>query len=117
VSRDLNLSLGDRYINGNSQFQNSNLVSLGGYYRFNDNWAFSFGELYEFQTKILEAQSYQVSRDLSSWVASFGFTLQNNGSGQENLGVVLTFTLKDLPNVRLPMAFSPSSIPGLSGTK
>jgi hypothetical protein len=50
-------------------------------------------------------------------VASFGVSVQDNGSGQKNYGVVLTFTLKDLPNVRLPMAFDPTSIPGLSGAK
>ena len=116
VSRDLNVSLGDRYISGNSQFQNSNLLSVGGYYRIDDNWALSFGEQYEFQTNTLEAQSYQISRDLSSLVASFGVSLQDSG-GKESVGVILTFTLKDLPNIRLPLAVDPNSIPGLSGSK
>ncbi|MEI9897968.1 MAG: hypothetical protein WDN28_29955 [Chthoniobacter sp.] len=116
VSRDLTVSLGERYINGNTQFQNSNLVTMGGYYRINDNWAFSFGEQYEFETSTLEAQTYSISRDLSSWVASFGLTLEDDG-GKQTVGLILTFTLKDLPSVRLPAAFDPSTIAGLGGSK
>jgi len=116
VSRDLTVNMGERYINGNTQFQNSNLVTFGGYYRINDNWAFSFAEQYEFETSTLEAQTYSVSRDLSSWIASFGLSVQDNG-GQQNVGVILTFTLKDLPSVRLPAAFDPSTIAGLGGSK
>ncbi|MEP6673484.1 MAG: LPS assembly protein LptD, partial [Chthoniobacter sp.] len=116
VSRDLTVSLGERYINGNTQFQNSNLATFGGYYRINDNWAFSFGEQYEFETSTLEAQTYSVSRDLSSWIASFGLAIQDNG-GQRQVGLILTFTLKDLPSVRLPATFDPSTIAGLGGSK
>ncbi len=86
----------------------------GGYYRINDNWAFSFGEQYEFETSTLEAQTYQVSRDLSSWVASFGLSLEDDG-GKQNVGVILTFTLKDLPSVRLPVTFDPEHHCGPGG--
>lgn len=116
VSRDLTVNIGERYINGNSQFENSNLVTFGGYYRINENWAFSFGEQYEFETSTLEAQSYQISRDLSSWIASFGLNIEDNG-GKQTVGLILTFTLKDLPSVRLPMNFDPSTIAGLGGSK
>jgi lipopolysaccharide assembly outer membrane protein LptD (OstA) len=115
VNRDLTVHLGERYINGNTQFQNSNLLSLGGYYRINDNWAFSFGEQYEFETSTLEQQTYAISRDLSSWIASFGINIEDNG-GKQNVGVILTFTLKDLPTVRLPVAVDPSTVAGLGGS-
>jgi hypothetical protein len=77
----------------------------------------SVGEQYEFETGTLQAQSYQISRDLSSWVASLGVAVQNNGGGKETYGLILTFTLKDLPNVRLPLAVDPTAIPGLSSSK
>ncbi|HSI12274.1 MAG TPA: LPS assembly protein LptD [Chthoniobacter sp.] len=116
VSRDLTVNIGERYINGNTQFQNSNLLTFGGYYRINDNWSFSFGEQYEFETSTLEAQTYQISRDLSSWIASFGFSVMDNG-GKEDVGLIITFTLKDLPSVRLPVNFDPSTIAGQGGSK
>jgi hypothetical protein len=117
VSPDLTVGLSERYINGNDQFSNSNLVGFSGYYRINDNWAFSLQEQYEFETNTLEAQTYQISRDLSSWVASVGLTLQDNGGGKENVGVILTFTLKDLPSARLPLNLDPNSIPGVGSSK
>lgn len=116
VSRDLTVNVGDRYINGNTQFQNSNLVTFGGYYRINDNWAFSFGEQYEFETNTLEAQTYAFSRDLSSWICSFGLNIEDNG-GKSTYGVIFTFTLKDLPNVRFPLTLDPNSVAGLGGSK
>jgi len=115
VNRDLTVSVGNRYISGNTQFQNSNLLSVGGYYRINDNWGFSVGEQYEFATSTLEAQTYSFSRDLSSWIASFGINIEDNG-GKSTYGVIFTFTLKDLPNVRFPLTLDPSSIAGLGGS-
>ena len=115
VNRDTSVSLGQRYIDGNSQFTSSNLVFFGGYYRLNDNWAFSFRDQYEFSDSTLETQLYQVHRDLSSWVASLGFSVRDN-RGVNDIGVLLTFTLKDLPNIRAPFNFDPSGTGGSSGT-
>ena len=115
VTPDLTVGLGERYINSNPQFTNSNLCTLSAYYRINDNWAFSLSENYEFVTNTLEYQTYQISRDLSSWVASIGLDLQNSG-GKQTVGVILTFTLKDLPNVRLPLTLDPNSLAGLSSS-
>jgi hypothetical protein len=115
VTRDLSVGLGERYISGNSQFVDSNLVTLSGYYRINDNWAFSVAEQYEFETSTLEEQTYTVSRDLSSWIASIGLDVQNSG-GVKSYGVILSFTLKDLPNVRLPLTLDPNSLTGLTSS-
>ncbi len=114
VTRDASVSLGQRYIDGNSQFTSSNLVFFGGYYRLNDNWAFSFRDQYEFADSTLETQLYQIHRDLSSWVASFGFSVRDN-RGVNDIGVLLTFTLKDLPNIRAPFSFDPG-VTGTGGT-
>jgi len=59
---------------------------------------------------IFQSQTYQLHRDLTSWVASIGFQALNNSSAavsNKSYGVTLTFTLKDLPNVRLPVNFNP----------
>lgn len=106
VSPDVRVELGHRYINGNPFFIDSNLINLGAYVRLGDHWAISFRESYEFEDSTLESQRYELHRDLSSWVASLGFTIRDN-RGEESYGVLLTFTLKDLPNVRLPLSIDP----------
>jgi len=115
VTDDLRLSVGHRYIEGNPLFLDSNLVSFGAYVRLGDNWGFSFRDSYEFQDNTLESQRYELHRDLSSWIASLGFTVRDN-RGAEDYGVILTFTLKDLPNLRLPVSFDPGDVVGGSGT-
>jgi LPS-assembly protein len=114
ISRNATLSIGQRYLNGNPQFQDSNLATLGGYVRVNDHWGVSFAETYEFQDSTLESQTYQVHRDLSSWVASLGVNVRDNG-GEEEFGLLLTFTLKDLPSVRVPLALDADSLAGTGG--
>lgn len=115
VNKSLSVNVGHRYIDGNKQFPNSNLVSFGGYYRVNDNWALSFHDQYEFNDSVLENQVYQVHRDLSSWVASVGFSVRDN-RGVNDVGVLVTFTLKDLPNIRIPLAVDPNAAGAGSGS-
>ena len=68
-------------------------------------------ESYEFEDSTLESQRYELHRDLSSWVASLGVLVRDN-RGVEDFGVILTFTLKDLPNLRLPLSLDPESLGG-----
>ncbi len=116
VNRDLKMSLGHRYLEGNPYFRDSNQVTLGAYYQIDDNWAFSLRERYEISEGRLVSQLYELHRDLSSWVASAGLVLRDNGDGQREFGFLLSFTLKDLPNVSLPVNFDPQAqgLPGSS---
>ena len=50
VNENLRLSIGNRYISGSNRFQDSNLVTFGGYLRLGENWGFSVREAYEFAT-------------------------------------------------------------------
>ncbi len=111
VNDKLQFNVGHRYINDNILFQDSSLLDFSAYYRLNDNWAFSLREAYEFTDNLLESQRYEIHRDLSSWVASLGVVARTSSSGGKEVndyGVVLTFTLKDLPDVKLPVNFDPS---------
>jgi LPS-assembly protein len=115
VNSDLHLTVGHRYLDNNPYFSNSNTVRLGGYYRLNDNWGVSFREQFEFQDRVLEIQEYAIHRDLSSWIASLGVQVRDNhnsssGRNQLDYSLILTFTLKDLPSINLPVAFDPSSL-------
>jgi hypothetical protein len=98
--------LGHRYLHGNPFFLDSSLFTFGGYYRINENWGVAAFEVYEAETSLLEQQRYAIYRDLTSWVASLGAIIQDNG-GVKSYGVLLTFTLKDIPGVRIPVALDP----------
>ena len=121
VNDKIQFNVGHRYLEGNVLYSNSSLMDLGGYFRLNDNWGFSFRETYELNDGVLENQRYELHRDLSSWVASLGVLARNNSAGGKNVndyGVVLTFTLKDLPDVKLPISVDPGSLSGSgSGSK
>ena len=100
------ITVGHRYLNNNPFFLDSSLITLGGYYRINDNWGVGALEQYEYTTKILEQQRYEVYRDLSSWVASLGAIVRDNG-GVKEYGVLLTFTLKAFPKFNFDLNFDP----------
>jgi lipopolysaccharide assembly outer membrane protein LptD (OstA) len=109
ATSNLDLNLSHRYLDNNPYFANSSLLSVGAYYRVNDNWAAGFTERYEFADHQLQAQSYTLYRDLSSFVASLGFTVRNN-SGINDYGLLLNFTLKGIPKVALPVGFDVNSV-------
>ncbi len=114
VTSNLDLEFSHRYLDKNPFFQNSSLVQFGAIYRLDPNWSVSFRDRYEFADRILEAQSYTLHRDLTSFVASLGVTVRNNSNattrGTNDYGVLLNFTLKDLPKVNLPVGFDVQSL-------
>lgn len=109
VTSNTELQLSHRYLDNNPFFENSSLLQLGGYFRFDDNWAFGFVERYEFSDHTLEAQSYTLYRDLTSFVASIGLTVQDN-RGVNDYGLLVNFTLKGVPKVSLPVGFDVQSL-------
>lgn len=111
LTENLQFNIGHRYLSDNPLFFDSNLLTFGAYWRVNENWAFSFREQYEFEDSTLESQRYEIHRDLSSWIASLGVIMRDN-RGEEEFGLLLTFTLKDLPQVRLPLPIDPQGTGG-----
>lgn len=110
-TRDWSLRIGHRYIDGNPNFADNSQLNFYSYLRINDHWGFSFYEQYEFVSKILQYQRYLIHRDLSSWVASIGTEIRDNQGGDREIGVLFIMTLKDAPQVTLPLAFSQSTSP------
>jgi len=105
---NVQLSAGHRYLNSDPFFKNSSLFVLGGYYRLDKKWGIGAQEQYEATSKILEEQRYSVYRDLTSWVASFGAVIRDNG-GVKEYGVLLTFTLKAFPKLGVDFNFDPGA--------
>lgn len=103
---DLQVSVGHRYLNSNPFFVNSSLFVVGAYYRVTDNWGVAAQEQYEGVTGVLEEQRYSIYRDLTSWVASLGGVIRDNG-GVKEYGLLFTFTLKAFPKLGFNFNFDP----------
>lgn len=104
---NLQVGFAHRYLNQNPFFENSSLYVLSGYYRFNDHWGIGIQEQYEGTSGVLEQQRYSIYRDLTSWVASVGAIIRDNG-GVKEYGVLFTFTLKALPKLGFDLNFDPA---------
>ena len=124
--RNFSFTFGTRYINNYGGTQNDNQYPFSAFWKANDHWSFSLQEIYNTPAantassqNALIYQRYMIHRDLSSWIVSFGAEVranqaQGNQSAQNQYGALLSFTLKDLPQVTLPLAFSPASQAGSS---
>ena len=124
--RNFSFNFGTRYINNYNGSSSDNQYPFGAFWKVNDHWSLSAQEIYNQAAannnssgSALIYQRYMIHRDLSSWIVSFGAEVRaNQGTatqgGQNQYGALLTFTLKDLPQVTLPLAFSGSSQAGSS---
>jgi hypothetical protein len=128
-NRDFTFSVGNRHISGvsglpagstavsnNLQFQDSDLLYGSARLRINDDWAISAQESFEMRTKQPLYQRYSIDRSLRSWIASLSLLIFERNS-QNDISVLFTLSLKDLPIVRLPMIFDPSASASSSNVK
>lgn len=104
-------SVGHRYIDNNEFFADNSQLDVSAYWRINEHWAVSIYEQVEFVSNTLQYQRYMIHRDLSSWVASFGAQIRDNQDGDPDLGVLFVLTLKDAPQVTLPLQFQTGTGP------
>ncbi|MDB6134604.1 MAG: osta-like protein [Verrucomicrobiales bacterium] len=103
----LNVTIGHRLLMDHPFFEDSDQMDLRLYARISENWGVSLYERYEFDDSTLETQQYSIHRDLNTWVAAFGATIQNN-RGAKDYGLVFSLTLKDFPSVRIPIDYDPT---------
>lgn len=111
----MSITLGHQYITDHPFFQDSSLISSVIYARLNENWGFSMNHVYEMDDSTLQYQSYALHRDLSSWVMSFGARVLDNTGGDGDFGLVLSFTLKDFPQVAIPLDAAQNPTEGSGG--
>jgi hypothetical protein len=90
------------------QFQSSDLLYGSARLRINDDWAINFQESFEARTGQALYQRYSIDRSLRSWIASLNFLVFERNS-RNDVSVLFTLTLKDLPKIRLPLTFDPSA--------
>jgi hypothetical protein len=78
------------------------------YARLTDNWGLAANHVFEMDDGTLEFQSYSVTRDLTSWIASIGAMMRDNRGGRSEIGVLFSLTLKDFPGLTLPLDIDPN---------
>ncbi len=117
-TRNFSFGFGTRYIDNYNGSSNDNQYPINAFWKVNDHWSLSAQGIYNVpgpnsavQGNSLIYQRYMIHRDLSSWIMSFGLQVQSNQStgtqsGDNLYGVLFTMTLKDLPQITLPLAFS-----------
>lgn len=106
-SKKFTFSLGHQLLSDNPLFVDSSLIYSRIYTKINENWGFSMNHIYEMDDSTLQYQSYSVHRDLASWTMAVGGLIRDNG-GTNEYGVVLSLTLKDFPNVSIPLDLDPN---------
>jgi lipopolysaccharide export system protein LptA len=137
-TRDFTFSVGNRHISGISvgpstsaatgdpaanriaatglQFQSSDLLYGSARLRINDDWAFTVQENFEARTGQALYQRYSIDRSLRSWIASLNFLVFERNS-RNDVSILFTLTLKDLPKIRLPLTFDPSASASANNVK
>lgn len=106
-TRNFSWSLGHQLLTDNPIFIDSSLITSRVYARVNDNWGFSMNHIYEMDDSTLEYQSYSVHRDLASWKMGVGGLIRDNRNGDTEYGIIVTFTLKEFPQISIPLDLDP----------
>jgi len=96
------ISLGYRILSSHPVLEDSNRIDLRAYLRLNDRWGIGTTQVWELDDNTPEYQQFTIHRDLNSWVASLGLSRRDN-RGREELGMILSLTLKDFPSASLPL--------------
>jgi lipopolysaccharide export system protein LptA len=105
---NLHLTLGHQYVSDSPYFRDSNIIFSRVYARLNHNWGFAMNHIFEMDDGTMEFQSYSITRDLSSWIASLGVMFRENRGGPNDNGIILSLTLKDFPQVNIPLDIDPN---------
>ncbi len=101
-------SLGHLLLQDHPFFEDSSLVTFNTYARLNEEWGVGMIQRYEIDDSVLEYQQYTIHRDLTSWVASLGASVRDNRAEELEFGIVFTMTLKEFPQLGLPLELDPN---------
>lgn len=107
-AKNVQLTLGHQYVSDSPYFADSSLVFSKVYARLSDNWGFSMNHIFEMDDGTMEFQSYSVTRDLTSWMASVGAMVRDNRGGLSDFGILFSMTLKDFPQLSVPLDIDPN---------
>jgi len=97
------IGIGYRYLDSHPILEDTNIVNFYAYHRINDEWGVSLRHDWRLEDGRLEVQQYSVHRDWGAWTGSMGVSQRRN-DGENELGVIFSLTLKDIPSLTLPFA-------------
>lgn len=107
-TRNTSVEFGHQYISDHPFFLDSSLLYTRFYARLSENYGFYMNHVFEADDGTLEFQSYNFTRDLSSWIASVGFMARDNRNGASDFGILVSFTLKDFPQLNFDLDIDPN---------
>ncbi|HUF60834.1 MAG TPA: hypothetical protein VMN36_02060 [Verrucomicrobiales bacterium] len=107
-THNLEFSVGHRFLSNHPLIGDSDLVSVRAYARLGETWGLGFLHRYELEDNTLEVQQYSLHRDLTSWTAAIGAVIRDH-RGKDEYGLLLTLTLKDFPQLSLPLSIDQES--------
>ena len=111
----LSVTLNHQFVSDHPFVDDSSRIASTIYARMTENWGFSMNHVYEIDDGTLQYQSYSLHRDLSSWIMSFGARVLDSVGGEGDYGLVLSFTLKDFPQVAIPLDGAQGAMGGNGG--
>lgn len=103
-TRSLELDISNSNLTNHPQLYDSNLLNLGVNMRISEDSSLSAVLRWELNDTTLERQEYMYYRNMGSWVIGLGYYSYYNRI-QYDRGVMLTFTLRDMPETNIPMRF------------
>lgn len=95
-------SVAQRRLDGHPILLDSNRFDFDTYVRLAENWGLASRHIFEADDGTLEYQQYSLHRDFGSWVVGMGISTRDNRLENE-YGIVFSLTLKDFPDVSLPL--------------
>lgn len=99
---NLEFTIDYRHLNNHPILRDSDRIVIESFTRINDYWGIGTHHRFELVDSTLELQQYSAHYDFDSFVGSFGFFVRNNRA-QDELGVMLSFGIKNIPNLSLPI--------------
>jgi len=100
----LEFAVGYRLLANHPILQDTSRITARAYARISESWGLSFYQQWELDDNTLEVQQYSVHHDFDSWTASLGFIIRNHREAKDEYGIMLNFTLKEFPSVRIPLS-------------
>lgn len=105
---NVELDISYRHLNDHPILSDSDRLTLESFLRLNEYWGIGTYHRFEFEDSTLELQQYNIHYDFDSFVGSIGFFHRNNRIDDE-FGVTLSFGIKEIPSLSLPIDFGAQS--------
>lgn len=99
---NLEFNIDYRHLNNHPILRDSDRIVIEALARINDYWGVGTHHQFELVDNTLELQQYTGHYDFDSFVGSAGFFIRNNRA-QDEYGLMLSFGIKEIPNLSLPI--------------